>query len=212
MLLLTLGLLTPFETAASISMDSLVTIPAPPTCEESFQLVLSGGLSDSCWSVDEIEFVIAGSSVGFTAYLSDSWMPGYECLQWLLPYGASETIGPLPAGDYNMFAIEHRNSLRQPGSSAVYLPTLTCCEGAPATVSDLRLAKTPTGNKIQLNWSDALGATNYNLYGDLDPAGSFAVMIGSASTGQVGIELGQSGPTEFFLLATSSSCGEGPKH
>ncbi len=126
----------------------------------------------------------------------------------LVEYSASEIIGPLPSGSYTAFAWESVVSLRLDQGEFVVFPLDACCPGTEAPVTDLRLQKINDGNGVGFTWTDVLGATEYNLYGDVEPDGAFDHQLGSSTTGTTGIDLPVQAAA-FFLLTPGSACGGG---
>ena len=72
-----------------------------------------------------------------------------------------------------------------------------------------RLQKINDGNGVGFTWTDVLGATEYNLYGDVEPDGAFDHQLGSSTTGETGIDLPDVQAAAFFLLTPGSACGGG---
>ena len=197
-------------TDALAFVTELTATPAEPGCEDEVTLEVEGYVGTSCFLINDIEFHADGPWVGFFIYLEDTL--GEQCAQVITEYSSSESIGPLPSGDYYVFALEF---LAPSGGQGDYVsfPLTACCPGTEAPVTDLRLQKINDGQGVSFTWTDVPGATEYRLYQDGVPEGTFDVQVGTSTSGDPGIDLPvvHDSPA-FFLLAQASSCGEGPKH
>jgi len=91
--------------------------------------------------------------------------------------------------------------------------TSKSCSPKPGTVGNLQLAQVAGGTDVQLTWDDTTNATDYVVFSDTSPNGSFSTVAGTAADGASGFSLGTLSGNEYFLVAgRNSSCGVGPKH
>ena len=78
------------------TLSSLSVHPPEPTTTDRIQVVASGDWTDGCvpeWSATEV----ADGEVSISTFT-----PGEACVQQITPYNVATTIGPLPAGDYDL--------------------------------------------------------------------------------------------------------------
>jgi len=190
---------------------SITVEPEAPSCDEQVTISVIGNLSDLCWVVTDIEFVVDGTNLGFVIHALDHWEPGSNCSAAIYSYSDSVTIGPLPSGSFIAYALEIRESLRDPGETYVWTPFEACCEQPPLAVTDLELSKIPAGpfiDWLRFTWTDPMGAELYHLYKDVSPQGDFDEYVRTVTSGDPGIDRLLTPETTFYLISTTNSCSD----
>lgn len=210
-LVVALALAASVESRATI--DVLELEPDPPRCDEEFSVAVEGWFPDGCWSVSGVDFSITGSTLEFVISGVDGAQPGDFCPQWEIPYSDRQTVPGLSEGTYLLVAREEVISARDPVGDMLTREFTVCCAPAPPPVSSLRLEMMPGGLTLRFTWDDVAGASEYVLYRDLAPDGSFDEELRTATTGSTGIDLplfgGAGADAEFFIVASRSDCAEG---
>jgi hypothetical protein len=88
----------------------------------------------------------------------------------------------------------------------------TICAPPPGSPRNLRLEKRDGGSILHLTWDDAANADSYVVYEDQLPGGAYDAVVGTAPSGNTGLDLSTPADVEFFLVAGSNaSCGIGRK-
>jgi hypothetical protein len=194
-------------------IESLTVDPQSPNCDDEVTVSMEGYFPNACFLITGIDFVANGNTMGFFINALEYVGPG-GCAEVIIPYEAQQSLGTLAEGDYLLVAHEIVYPTRVSGDDA-YMPFTVCCTPAPDAVNGLRLAKTGKDEWLRFYWSNAAGASGYVLYTDDEPDGTFDESVGTAVTGLLGIEFlipdGIVGEPQFFLVAGTNGCAEGPK-
>ncbi len=82
----------------------------------------------------------------------------------------------------------------------------------PAAPAGLRVARAGSGPAATLHftWDDVGGATGYAVREDASPAGAFATVTGTATSGTTGLTVPLPAGNRFYLVAARNACGESP--
>lgn len=69
---------------------------------------------------------------------------------------------------------------------------------------------TRSGGNIVIKWTDVVGATSYRVYQDTSPSGAFATLVGTATSGSIGLTFPIPTQNIFYKVAAVNGCGVGP--
>lgn len=87
------------------------------------------------------------------------------------------------------------------------------CTPRAGAVGNLQLEEMTGGAQLHFSWDDTSDATDYVIYTDTSPTGSFATVAGTAADGATGWTTAMPAGEAYFLVAgRNASCGPGPKH
>ncbi|OGF62960.1 MAG: hypothetical protein A2Y62_04820, partial [Candidatus Fischerbacteria bacterium RBG_13_37_8] len=99
-------------------------------------------------------------------------------------------------------------SLTMPSYSVrLAVTTLNCT--LPSQATNLHLQK--SDSSLLLTWTNVSEATDYVIYEDASPSGSFPTQTGSATNGSTGILIPAPTGSRFYLVAARNACGESSK-
>jgi hypothetical protein len=145
---------------------SVQIIPTNPTDRDTVTFSVAGALSDACWSPQGFDFNHASPShFNANVFAVDNWQPGHVCLEIIVPYEYSATIGHLIPGAYSVFVTEHHQSLRDPMPNT----TLLTFEVTDTLSSIRNLVVHSSENNIILSWPAVENATGYRIYRATNP-------------------------------------------
>jgi len=100
------------------------------------------------------------------------------------------------------------------GASDVSIPiSVSVVSNPPSAVgSTLMVDNVADPAHLHFTWTDVPAASDYVVYRDTTKNGSFAVVVGTSSSGAAGMTVPTPPDTiVYYLVAARSSCGEGPK-
>ncbi len=88
--------------------------------------------------------------------------------------------------------------------------TLNVASVPPGTVDSVLAAR--NGPSIGLSWTEISGASSYKVYRDVVASGGFTTLVTSVAAGSSGTTVATTGSVvEYYRIAGSSPCGDGPK-
>jgi len=86
------------------------------------------------------------------------------------------------------------------------------CSPLPGPASDLFLEAPNAGSELHFTWTNAPDADDYVVFADQSPTGTFEQVVGTSSTGGVGLTIPMPSGNWYYLVAGSNAaCGVGPK-
>jgi hypothetical protein len=100
-----------------------------------------------------------------------------------------------------------------PASLTSGLGNLTVTAGqASGVVSNLRVQKINGGVNLKLTWNNTTNATDYVVFADVAPNGSFTTQIGTSASGVTGLTIATPSTNRYYLVAgRNATCGVGPQ-
>ncbi|MBK8129613.1 MAG: hypothetical protein IPK53_12185 [bacterium] len=169
-------------TTVALAEIGLVQItPAQPTLHDTITFEVEGSFSDGCWNLESYSFVqISPNHFAANVSAVDNWQPGFLCLQVIIGYRYSSTLGPLNPGTYTVSIHESHESQRDPWPNSEAF-TFEVVEGLQR-IQDLTV--NVIGSDVVLNWSAVVGATGYKVYrrNDFELEFGFATLLDSTVT------------------------------
>ena len=101
-----------------------------------------------------------------------------------------------------------------PANATTSSGTLTVGAGqAAGAVTNLRLSKVNGGASLTLTWNNTTNATDYVIYEDIAPDGTFTAQTGTSASGVTGLTMAMPAASKFYLIAgRNAACGVGPQN
>ena len=85
--------------------------------------------------------------------------------------------------------------------------TLTVESPLPSVGNTARIQR--SGSNLVLTWTNVAGATDYAVYEDASPSGTFTTLTGTAASGTTGLTVAIPAAERFYKAAARNSCGPG---